>query len=400
MVMGGNISEQDRFWDAVRWADAAALRQALQDGADARQWQVPKGHALLQLGEEWLLRRGTNASLPTWYTTEDVDACVQMLLQAGLDPRGRDHHGRTVLHNSFLYIAASPQTLASLIEKGLDVNACDNGWATPAHACAYGGRAEMAEVLKKAGADFSARTANVYNEPIHMAATYGNTAMIDWLLSQGYSLFRPNGERVLAAEMWLCRQEGMVSLAQAVARVRAAGVPMGPADVSALAYGYHKLQYKEDAQAFLDVYREAMGGLDGLRQHELAWEVARGVVGFGASLGGLGHVVRELVRSLLEPLAPLGNDIEAAKFAVYALREHHRHSTTQMMRQLLVELLQLGWKPSQEVVQAMAEDLACKFEGTSSEADLQDIMAVLHVQLQADELLSLQEDESGVEVPR
>src|SRR5215468_214452 len=120
------------------------------------------------------------ADLFTAIRNADAQA-VRQLLDNGADVNARDAEGNTLLILASFY--ASPECLELLIEKGADVNAANKAGATPLIRAATD--YEKTRLLVAAGANIQVRTA-LGNTPLILAARRaGNTRTVQLLLERG-----------------------------------------------------------------------------------------------------------------------------------------------------------------------------------------------------------------------
>ena len=107
---------------------------------------------------------------------EDVEACLQLLVDAGADLEARDWFGRSPLH----VLARAPLTnlgteatlrlTSLLLRHGANVNSIDNDYDHPTllHAAASSAHSSMVTLLVKAGASVHARNINGHS-PLDVA---------------------------------------------------------------------------------------------------------------------------------------------------------------------------------------------------------------------------------------
>lgn len=111
-------------------------------------------------------------------------AAVDLLLRNGanVNDASRNFQQVTPLHSA----AASDNTeiCRLLLEKGADVNACQQGGFTPLHAAAQNGNTEMVRLFLAQGADVNARTSQGLT-PLKMAKESKNEPTIRLLQSAG-----------------------------------------------------------------------------------------------------------------------------------------------------------------------------------------------------------------------
>ena len=141
-----------------------------------------------------------------WAATRGNTEAIKLLLASGADLKTHSKHDTTPLHEA----ALENQTGAAdvLIEAGADVNVKGFQGQTPLHCAARSGHRQIAELLLRRKADVNSKmdigglgTIEVNGDagdpypldarmstPLHEAATWGNTALIDLLLAKGADL--------------------------------------------------------------------------------------------------------------------------------------------------------------------------------------------------------------------
>ena len=180
--------------EAVRRADAAAVRTLLDGGADANAPEADGTTALhwaVRLDDvelaDLLLRRGAAAGAvnafdvpPLWLAAVNGSAAmIERLLAAGADPGTSVAAGETVL----MMAARSGRVdaIEALLARGADVNAVQRDGQTALMWAATEGHADAVRALAAAGADVEART-RVPDNPLRTGlegpAPHGFTALL------------------------------------------------------------------------------------------------------------------------------------------------------------------------------------------------------------------------------
>ena len=133
---------------------------------------------------------------------EDVEVCVQLLVEAGADLEAREFIGLTPLHIvawlSDMYIGkeATLRLASLLLRHGAKVDTRDNDGSTLLHAAASFAHQSLVNLLLKAGAAVNALTQVVHAEtippstPLDMALVYSRRATVSILLRAGGVLNR------------------------------------------------------------------------------------------------------------------------------------------------------------------------------------------------------------------
>lgn len=161
---------QKQLLDAIRSRDVAAVRAALQAGADPGKpgefGRTPLHLAVAESSEatELLLERGANPD------AVDGDGRVPLhlahartaalLLKFKANLLVLDRQGNTALHTA---AEADAWMCKLLIEAGLPVDARNNSGLTPLHFAALEGNRNTAEYLLGKGADINAKTLSAYS---------------------------------------------------------------------------------------------------------------------------------------------------------------------------------------------------------------------------------------------
>src|SRR5262245_23383046 len=129
-----------------------------------------------------------SAELVTAIRNVDLPA-LRTLLENGADVNSRDAKGNTPLILASLY--ATPECVALLIENGADVNAANKAGATALIRAATD--YEKTRLLVDAGANVRARTVDLGNTPLMLAARRaGNSRTVTLLLERGASVTERN----------------------------------------------------------------------------------------------------------------------------------------------------------------------------------------------------------------
>jgi hypothetical protein len=169
-AFGASADLQKQLLEAIRARDPAAVRVALDAGADPNS-------------------RGDFARTPLHLAARESAEATEILLSRGANPNVADGDGRTPLHlayakaaefllgskadllaldrqgNSALHTAAESDAWMCrlLVEAGLPVDARNNSGLTPLHFAALQGNRNTAEFLLARGADVNARTLAPYS---------------------------------------------------------------------------------------------------------------------------------------------------------------------------------------------------------------------------------------------
>ena len=194
-VGGQTPPAADRFYQAIRQNDLAALRTLARDeGVNAKdaQGQTPlmlaaafgsadAMRALIASGAD--VRAASSAGLTALHFAADDATKTRLLLDAGADVNAASQLGRTPL-----IVAAASQSAEAvrlLLFRGANVNAADNAGATPLNAAANVDNREAAELLLARGASPHAKSQIAQSATSLMgAALNGNHALVRSLLAQ------------------------------------------------------------------------------------------------------------------------------------------------------------------------------------------------------------------------
>ncbi len=127
---------QNALWEAAKSGDVAALKKAIDEGADVNALDArtnPNG------------RRALNWA--AWYNHAEA---IKELLKGGADIDGVNITGFTPIHHAAE--AGSPEAARVLIEAGADVNLPSHVGETPLQRARRGGHQEVVRLLEAAGA--------------------------------------------------------------------------------------------------------------------------------------------------------------------------------------------------------------------------------------------------------
>ena len=152
--------------DAAMRGDLAAVRKAIQQGADVN---VAQGDGMTAL--HWAAEHGDSAM-------------TELLLKAkaNVNPTTRDA-GYTPLHLASRRASAS--VVRSLLKAGADAKAVSASGGTVLHLAAQGGSGDVVDALIEKGADPNAREPEYGQTPLVFAAEAGRAAAVTELLKHG-----------------------------------------------------------------------------------------------------------------------------------------------------------------------------------------------------------------------
>jgi ankyrin repeat protein/fermentation-respiration switch protein FrsA (DUF1100 family) len=186
-----------RIADAAERHDEAAVRDALQSGADVKAAQVDGMTALHwavyhddQQIAEILIKTGADANAKNRYSvtplsiacTNGNGAIVELLLEADADPNTSLAGGETALMTASRTGVLAP--VKALIARGVDVNAKERSGQTALMWAAAEGHVEVVSALIEAGADFRTPLKSGFT-PIFFAVREGHCAVTRRLLAAG-----------------------------------------------------------------------------------------------------------------------------------------------------------------------------------------------------------------------
>ena len=154
----------ERFLEAAETGDLPVLQQMLDDGHPV--------DACIAWGQTALARA----------VARGHPAVVQLLLQAGADPRVRGRDGGTLLLSAAF--VEKPALVRLLIQVGIDVNDPDENGFTPLMGACYQGDLVSVRFLVQAGADLEARGSfGLYDNktPLQYATQGGNGDVVKYM---------------------------------------------------------------------------------------------------------------------------------------------------------------------------------------------------------------------------
>ena len=157
------LPDPQRFSVVLELGDVVQARQWLDEGLDPNF----EGHLI-----------GTGLMIGAW---EGHIQLMELFIARGADINRSNRHGETAL-----MLAAwknRREAMRWLLERGAQANRPDREW-TALHYATFGGHADLAEDLLKAGADVNARSTNG-STVVMMAAREGHTALAKRLIAAG-----------------------------------------------------------------------------------------------------------------------------------------------------------------------------------------------------------------------
>ncbi|HEY7211700.1 MAG TPA: ankyrin repeat domain-containing protein [Bryobacteraceae bacterium] len=201
-------SVSDRFYEAIRTDDAAAVNLLLTRGASVNtrddRGATPLMYAaavgstrmmqqLVAAGADVNAKNTFDATALMWCTNQ-FDK-VKLLTDSGADVNARSNRGRTVL-----LVAASHDSNARvirlLLSKGADpLTAADKTNNTPLLASAYANDTESIKIFLEKGADVNARNIAGLNA-LMFAASHGNVEIVRALLARGANVNEQSGPTI------------------------------------------------------------------------------------------------------------------------------------------------------------------------------------------------------------
>ena len=186
----------DRFYQAIRQDDLAALRALIKDeGVDAKdaQGQTPLMLAAAIGSAEAVrtlivggadVRAAGGAGITALHLAADDPAKTRLLLDAGADVNAASQLRRTPLIAAAA-ASQSAEVVRLLLARGADINAADSSGVTPLNAAANADNREAAELLLARGADPNAQARLPQAATALMgAAINGNHALTSSLLAR------------------------------------------------------------------------------------------------------------------------------------------------------------------------------------------------------------------------
>lgn len=225
------MAEAQKFFEAVRAGDAAAVRAMLQQDAALAGARDENGLSAL-LNARYRGRtdvveilRAAGAPLSLWEAAAvgDVKLVSELLQRNAAQAREYSPDGFAMAHAAFF---APPEIVELLLARGADPNALSkNAMALrPLHSAAASGNSRNVELLLKAGAEVNARQHGGWTA-LHAAAQAGNVEMARLLLAHGADANAANDTGQTAAS--LAQEKGHTAmgelLRQASGRAQRAG---------------------------------------------------------------------------------------------------------------------------------------------------------------------------------
>jgi len=127
---------------------------------------------------------------------------VKSLLEQGVDINARDASNKTPLHRAAA--KGNFDVVRLLIEQGAEVDPCDELGRTPLYSASRSGHLEVSRLLLDHGANVNAR--QWYNwTPVHMSAGYGYLEIVKLLLERGANIHAMNSRRETPYQVSLLR---------------------------------------------------------------------------------------------------------------------------------------------------------------------------------------------------
>ena len=228
VVSGQTPSAADRFYQAVRQNDLAALRTLVRDeGTNAKdaQGQTPLMLAAAFGSPEALrflitngadVKAASNAGVTALHWAVTDLPKTRMLLDANADVRAVSQLGRTAL-----IVAASASGTADvvrlLLAKGADVNAADTMGVTPLIAATNVDDVDVAKILLASGADaHAAARTGLPATPLMGAAANGNAELVRTLLAHKPDLTVVSADRAAVVKNGPVREGKLTALLAAI----------------------------------------------------------------------------------------------------------------------------------------------------------------------------------------
>ena len=199
---GDNDKRTPLHW-AVVYNNSVAIKALIEASADLdvqdKDKQTPLSYSVFfghRTAIEVLIEAGADRGLAahTWtflhwaVTYNKNPVAIKALLNAGANPKAKDHVKQTPLHVAAKF-NENPDILKVLIEAGADLNARDGYRSTPLHIAAeFNKNLNILKVLIEAGADLKARD-GYRSTPLHVVAKFNeNPEVVKLLLDAGAGL--------------------------------------------------------------------------------------------------------------------------------------------------------------------------------------------------------------------
>ena len=196
---GDNDKRTPLYW-AVTFNNPVAVKALIEAGANLdvqdKDKQTPLSYAVFfghRTAIEVLIEAGANRARAkdTWtslhwaVTYNENPVAIKALLNAGANPKAKDHVKQTPLHVAAKF-NENPDIFKVLIEAGADLNARDGYLSTPLHIAAeFNKNLNILKVLIEAGADLKARD-GYRSTPLHVVAKFNeNPEVVKVLLDAG-----------------------------------------------------------------------------------------------------------------------------------------------------------------------------------------------------------------------